>query len=81
MKNADYANSENPFRNFESTNIIGVDTKHGIMVRIMDKITRIANLLGKEPEVANEKITDSIEDCINYLSILKANIKNDLDNK
>jgi len=73
-KNADYAGKEDPFKNFDSVKLIGVDAKHGIMVRLMDKITRIGNLLEKEPKVVEEKIEDTINDGINYLAILKAKI-------
>ena len=71
-KNKDYANSENPFRNFEFSSLVGVSPERAILVRIADKLARIANLLDKDASVTEEAITDSILDDINYLAILKA---------
>lgn len=74
-KNADYANSEDPFLNFRNSEAVGVPTERGIMVRMSDKFTRISNLLDKEPDVVDEAIEDSIEDLINYAAILLAYIQ------
>lgn len=71
-KNADYANSTNPFRNFESASIAGLEVDRAILVRVLDKIARISNLLGKEAAVKDETVMDTITDCINYLAIMKA---------
>jgi hypothetical protein len=71
-KNADYAASEDVFRNFKRAEMVGVSVERGILVRLTDKVCRIANLLDKEPDVAEERVVDSIEDAINYLAILKA---------
>jgi hypothetical protein len=74
-KNQDYANSENPFKNFESAYVVGVSIDRAILVRVLDKLSRISNLLEKEAEVKDEKLEDTILDCINYLSILKAHLE------
>jgi len=71
-KNSDYANSHNPFRNFESASIIGLKVEHAILVRILDKISRISNLIDKDAAVKDESLEDTIIDAINYLAILKA---------
>lgn len=78
IKNADYANSENPFRNFESAYVVGVDIDRAILVRVLDKLSRISNLLKKEAEVKTESIDDTIIDCVNYLAILKAHLESSL---
>jgi hypothetical protein len=72
-KNEDYSgDNDNAYRNFEAVerfNITELET--GIMVRLTDKFTRIANLVNKrDPSVKDESIKDSIEDAINYLAIL-----------
>jgi hypothetical protein len=74
-KNADYATADNPFRTFEASAAIGVPMERAILVRTLDKISRISNLLDKEAEVKDETITDTIVDAINYLAILKARIE------
>lgn len=75
-KNADYAGDEDPFRNFKLCEFLGVcSTETGILVRICDKISRIANLLNKEAQVLDEKLEDTIDDDINYHAILKAYLK------
>jgi hypothetical protein len=78
-KNNDYGGSNNdPFANFRNSTIAGVTVEKGILVRLMDKMSRISTLLDKEAMVKDEKITDTIEDAINYLAIMKAyiNLKN-----
>ena len=71
-KNADYAVSDNPFANFERSTVVGVSLERGILVRLMDKIARITNLLEKNPDVVDESIKDTISDAANYLAILNA---------
>jgi hypothetical protein len=80
-KNADYSgNAEDPFKNFRMSVQVGVTPERGLLVRISDKISRISNLLDKEAAVKDESISDSIDDAINYLAILKAKIYDNLEN-
>ena len=73
-KNTDYAgeSGESPFANFEVSLVIGVPVERGFLVRIMDKIKRISNLLSQEALVKDESIIDTLDDVINYLALLKA---------
>jgi hypothetical protein len=72
-KNNDYGGTNNdPFANFRNSTIAGVTVQKGILVRLMDKMTRISTLLDKEAMVKDETIFDTIDDAINYLAILKA---------
>jgi hypothetical protein len=74
-KNNDYGGSKNnPFANFENATVAGVTVERGILVRLMDKMSRISTLLEKEAMVKDEAITDRIVDAINYLAILKSYI-------
>jgi len=71
-KNADYADNADPFANFRRSEVVGVPVARGILVRLMDKVARVSNLLEHPPAVADEKVADTLEDAINYLAILKA---------
>lgn len=71
-KNDDYAGEDNPFRNFMSAEIVGVSPDRAILVRVLDKLSRVSNLLGKQASVKDEAIEDTLIDAINYLAILKA---------
>lgn len=78
-KNADYSGSnENPFRNFELIEIITkgrISAADGILVRLTDKVIRFANLLTSEARVADEKITDTLDDLANYADIVNVMIR------
>lgn len=75
-KNQDYAQSDNPFKNFEFAEMVGVSTPRAILVRISDKLARIANLIDNiNPAVTDETVEDTLLDLINYTAILKAYIE------
>ena len=72
-KNIDYAQTQEPFSNFEMVESLKIcDTPTGILVRISDKIARIANLLKRNGKMAikDEKLEDTMLDLINYSIIL-----------
>ena len=74
-KCSDYAGLSTPYKNFETVERLGISTQVGIFIRLLDKITRLENLLkiqATEPFVTEETVEDTIEDAINYLAILKA---------
>lgn len=75
-KNQDYAGDDDAFKNFKNSEAIGISVEQGILVRIMDKITRISNLLTRPAAVIDEKIEDTILDVINYFAILYIYLKN-----
>lgn len=66
------------FANFmqaERLNICSVEA--GMLVRLSDKISRLANLIrpGHERMVSDERLEDTVHDAINYLILLLAYIK------
>lgn len=71
-KNADYSSEEDPFANFNNSLVAHVTQPQAILVRVMDKMSRIGNLLIREAAVKDESMEDTIIDAINYLAILLA---------
>ena len=72
-KNIDYAQQYEPFSNFEMVEALKIcDVPTGILVRISDKIARIANLLKRNGKmvIKDEKLEDTLLDLINYSIIL-----------
>lgn len=66
-KNSDYANADNAFQNFELISHLGAaTTEQGFVVRMSDKLQRIANLISRENMVADEKIGDTLLDLATY---------------
>lgn len=80
-KNNDYAGMDNPYANFESSLLIGVPIEKAILVRMLDKLKRVSNLLDKEAFVTEESIEDTLRDLINYSAILIARREYNLLNK
>ncbi len=72
QKNADYATQENPWANFQTSQILDVSVEKAILVRTLDKIVRVNNLLEHPAYVTEESIEDTLLDAINYLALLKA---------
>jgi len=77
-KNNDYAGEKttDPFKNFRGSEFVGVSPDRAILVRTMDKISRVSNLLSQDAQVKDEAISDTLNDIINYCAILKSYIKN-----
>lgn len=75
-KNQDYAKGSDPFANFRFSQLINIPVEEAIMVRALDKMARIGNLLHKQNSVLDETVEDTICDLINYLAILRAYLKN-----
>ncbi len=75
-KNHDYAGSEGvtPFKNFTMCEAAGIcPTEKGILVRMTDKMSRLANYLDRgELKVTDESFDDTLLDLINYSIILSA---------
>lgn len=69
-KNHDYANEEDPFRNFRRFG------GQGILVRLGDKLSRLESFLENgEFAVKDEALDDTVADIINYAIIFKGYVK------
>lgn len=78
-KNSDYAGAgpmTDPFKNFRGSEFVGVSPDRAILVRMMDKMSRVSNLLTQTAQVKDEAIEDTLDDLVNYSAILKSFIKN-----
>lgn len=69
-KNSDYSWWDNAFSNLCLCESIGINPKDWIKVRMCDKVSRIRNLVNKEPEVIGESLADSWLDLAWYLVLL-----------
>lgn len=70
-KNSDYAGNGDPFANFKLSEYFGIPVEQAILVRMSDKMSRIATLLKQEAQVVDEKIGDTLCDLANYAVIMR----------
>lgn len=78
-KGSDYAGASNVFRNFEFIEQVTegrVNAVDGLLVRMSDKFMRASNLLTRDAQVADEKVTDTLLDLACYSIILKIMLEN-----
>lgn len=72
-KNHDYARGNDPFKNFRLSEVVlGIPVEKGILLRILDKISRIGNLLDSQAKVKEESIDQNLIDIQNYSAIIRA---------
>jgi len=65
-KNKDYSNG-NLYKNFFESERIKISPSKGVILRMLDKVSRICNLINKERfEVKDESIEDTLLDLANY---------------
>lgn len=75
QKSNDYANDNDVFQAFELTSIAGITPAQGMFSRILDKVSRLGNILAGKDMVVGESSLDTIEDTINYLLMLQIKIE------
>ena len=77
-KNEDYANSDNPFSNFDISEYLCLQFKTDrdkvFVWPIATKLARIANLLNNSNTPNNESIQDSLVDIANYVILWKCDL-------
>ncbi len=76
-KSCDYAQITDPFANFRACEVLGIDLKRGILVRMMDKLVRINNLIDREAKVKDESIEDTLLDLMNYTNIVLMKVQSE----
>ncbi len=75
-KNNDYSPQE-AFGNFAESEKVGVPDWKGAFIRLQDKYTRSCNLIGgREAQVLDEKLEDTLLDMANYCVIVLCLLKN-----
>jgi hypothetical protein len=74
-KNADYAGNGDPFANFKLCEQIGVSTLRGMLVRKLDKLARVSNLITRPPAVADEPLIATLVDDAMYSLLMAAYVK------
>jgi hypothetical protein len=76
VKNKDYSgeSGDTPFLNLQACEMLGIcSTETGILVRCLDKLVRVSNLLkAGHANVKDESIQDTLRDAINYPILLAA---------
>lgn len=80
-KNKDYTGNGDAFKNFQSISILTdnmISPEEGILVRMTDKINRIATLIYQDNAVKDEKIQDTLLDLAVYSIILKTYLNQDV---
>ena len=88
-KNEDYATSDNPFSNFDTSEYLisqfRSDRDKAFVWPIATKLARLATLLNSNIRPNNESIGDSLIDIANYVILWKCDIsrrqKNEIDKK
>ena len=76
-KSKDYAQDADTHANLRLCETMGLcSTEVGILVRLNDKMARLANVIQHGNAVKDETADDTIEDSINYLILLAAELKN-----
>lgn len=71
-KNHDYSGVTDPFGSFRNAQIAGVGVTQSLVLAVVQKVSRMGNLIQRPAKVVTESLEDTIIDCINYLAILLA---------
>lgn len=75
-KKSDYAGDDDLLRNFRLSESMGLcTTPQGILVRLTDKLSRLASFSKKGSFEVNESVEDTVKDLINYKVLFLAALK------
>jgi len=79
-KNSDYSTLENPYKNLQATERIGVEAWRGIVIRLMDKFSRLEEYCVKgELAIKSEGIEDTFKDIAVYSTLAMILFRKDQD--
>lgn len=72
IKNKDYSGgADSPFANFTMSTNFGIKPEVGFLVRIIDKVQRISNIINSgEVFTTKETVRDTLIDLANYSNLL-----------
>ena len=69
-KNSDYSTLENPYKNLQAVERIGIEAWRGIVIRLMDKFSRLEEYCVKEElAIKSEGIEDTFKDIAVYSTL------------
>ena len=69
-KNHDYATADNPYKNLQGVERIGIEAWRGIVIRLMDKFERVEGFCrSSELAVKDESIEDTFKDIAIYSTL------------
>jgi hypothetical protein len=69
-KNHDYASAQNPYKNLEGVERIGIEAWRGIVIRLMDKFERVQQYcVNGELAIKSEGIEDTFKDIAVYSTL------------
>ena len=67
VKNKDYGMSNDPLANLRAVEMVGITIDHGIVIRMMDKMSRLCSFYEKGHfAVEDETMDDTLIDLCNY---------------
>lgn len=66
VKNQDYAQQHDPLKNFKAADFLEVDPGIGLLLRVMDKVSRLHSYW-QSGELKAESVDDAEEDIMNYM--------------
>ena len=69
-KNHDYATAENPYKNLEKCESLGIEAWRGIVIRLMDKFERVQQYcVNRELAIKSEGMEDTFKDIAVYSTL------------
>lgn len=74
-KSNDYANDDDVFQAFNLSRIAGISPEQGMFSRVLDKISRLGNIIAGKDMKVGEKSLDTVQDTINYLLMLQIQLE------